>query len=153
MSPEGVVTAVGWGTTRVYAAVGDRVTDCVIMVVGGARMGTEADGYPRNQRGETYGGCMILEGEEQLSIYPDLLAACGRTPEGEEIIGYIRVFDELNGGPVQHPRDPGETIAYNAAMEELRREALEEGRDYLYALPLYAEDGETVIGCFPVGNV
>ena len=53
---------------------------------------------------------------------------------------------------MQHPRNPAEAIAYTAAMEELRREALEEGRDYLYALPLYDRDGVSVIGYFPVGN-
>ena len=37
-------------------------------------------------------------------------------------------------------------------MEELRREALDEGRDYLYSLPLYDKDGETVIGFIPVGR-
>ena len=114
-------------------------------------MATEEDGYPVNERGETYGP-ILVEDDCLTTICPDLEQAYGRTPEGEEILGYIRVFDEYNGGPLPHPRDPGEAIAYTAAMEELRLQALEEGRDYLYALPLYAEDGVTVIGCFPVGN-
>ena len=147
---DGLVTAVGWGTTRVYAAVGDRVTDCVVMVPGYARRGGEEDGYPVNERGETYGGIMDSNG---VTLCPDLEAAVGYTPEGEQIQGYVRQFDLNNGGPVQHPRNPAEAIAYTAAMEELRREALEEGRDYLYALPLYDRDGVTVIGFFPVGNV
>ena len=150
VSPEGLVSAVGWGTTRVYAAAGDRVTDCVIMVTGYARRGREEDGYPVNERGETYGGIKDLNG---VTLYPDLEAAAGFTPEGEEISGYVRTFDLENGGPVQHPRNPAEAIAYTAAMEELRREALEAGRDYLYSLPLYDRDGVTVIGFVPVGNV
>lgn len=150
VSPEGLVTAVGWGTTRVYAAAGDRVTDCVVMVPGYARRGGEEDGYPVNERGETYGGIKDLNG---VTLEPDLEAAVGFTPEGEEIDGYVRTFDLENGGPVQHPRNPEEALAYNAAMEELRREALEAGRDYLYSLPLYDRDGVTVIGFVPVGNV
>ena len=149
VSPDGLVTAVGWGTTRVYAAAGDRVTDCVVMVTGYARRGGEEDGYPVNERGETYGGIKDLNG---VTLEPDLEAAAGFTPEGEEIDGYVRTFDLYNGGPVQHPRNPAEALAYNAAMEELRREALDEGRDYLYSLPLYDKDGETVIGYFPVGR-
>lgn len=149
VNPEGLVAAVGWGTTRVYAAAGDRVTDCVVMVPGYARRGGEEDGYPVNERGETYGGIMDSNG---VTLCPDLEAAVGYTPEGEQIQGYVRQFDLNNGGPVQHPRNPAEAIAYTAAMEELRREALEEGRDYLYALPLYDRDGVTVIGYFPVGN-
>ena len=149
VNPEGLVAAVGWGTTRVYAAAGDRVTDCVVMVPGYARRGGEEDGYPVNERGETYGGIMDLNG---VTLEPDLEAAAGFTPEGEEIDGYVRTFDLYNGGPVQHPRNPEEALAYNAAMEELRWEALDEGRDYLYSLPLYDKDGETVIGYFPVGR-
>ena len=149
VSPEGLVTAVGWGTTRVYAAAGDRMTDCVVMVTGYARRGGEEDGYPVNERGETYGGIKDLNG---VTLEPDLEAAAGFTPEGEEIDGYVRTFDLYNGGPVQHPRSPAEALAYNAAMEELRWEALDEGRDYLYSLPLYDKDGETVIGYFPVGR-
>ena len=76
----------------------------------------------------------------------------GFTPEGEEISGYIRTFDEDNSGPV-HPRNREETVAYNAAMEELRQKALEEGRNYLYTIPLYAEDGVTVLGSFRIGYV
>ena len=150
VSPEGLVSAVGWGTTRVYAAAGDKVTDCVVMVPGYARRGREEDGYPVNERGETYGGIKDLNG---VTLEPDLEAAAGFTPEGEEISGYVRTFDLYNGGPVQHPRNPEEALAYNAAMEELRREALEAGRDYLYSLPLYDRDGVTVIGFVPVGNV
>ena len=150
VSPDGLVTAVGWGTTRVYAAAGDKVTDCVVMVTGYARRGLEEDGYPVNERGETYGGIKDLNG---VTLEPDLEAAAGFTPEGEEIDGYVRTFDLYNGGPVQHPRSPAEALAYNAAMEELRREALDQGRDYLYSLPLYDKDGVTVIGYFPVGNV
>ena len=150
VNQEGLVTAVGWGTTRVYAAAGDRMTDCVVMVTGYARRGGEEDGYPVNERGETYGGIKDLN---EVTLEPDLEAAAGFTPEGEEIDGYVRTFDLYNGGPVQHPRNPAEALAYNAAMEELRREALDEGRDYLYSLPLYDKDGKTVIGFFPVGNV
>jgi len=97
VSPEGLVTAVGWGTTRVYAAAGDRVTDCVVMVMGYARRGGEEDGYPVNERGETYGGIKDLNG---VTLEPDLEAAAGFTPEGEEIDGYVRTFDLYNGGPV-----------------------------------------------------
>ena len=153
VSPEGLVTAMAPGNAVILASAGDWEADCRVSVAGGeSRMATEEDGFPKNERGETYGPIWI--GDDRLTtICPDLVQTYGRTPEGEEILGYIRVFDEYNGGPVPHPRDPGEAIAYTAAMEELRREALEEGRDYLYALPLYDKDGVTVIGYFPVGNV
>ena len=152
VSPEGLVTAVAPGNAVILASAGDGETDCVVSVIGGDRMATEEDGYPVNERGETYGP-ILVEDDCLTTICPDLEQAYGRTPEGEEILGYIRVFDEYNGGPLPHPRNPAEAIAYTAAMEELRREALEEGRDYLYALPLYDRDGVTVIGFFPVGNV
>ena len=150
MDAEGTVTARGWGTARVYAAAGDRVADCVIMVPGNARRGREEDGYPVNGRGETYGGMMDADG---IALFPDLLLSLGFTPEGEEISGYIRVFDEQNSGPMAHPRSAEETQSWNAAMEALRREAEQEGRTYLYAIPLYGEDGVTVIGSCGIGNV
>ncbi|MBR5701538.1 MAG: Ig-like domain-containing protein, partial [Oscillospiraceae bacterium] len=152
VSPEGVITAVAPGNAVILASAGDGETDCAVSVIGGDRMATEEDGYPVNERGETYGPIRV-EDDCLTTICPDLEQACGRTPEGEEILGYIRVFDEYNGGPLPHPRDPGEAIAYTAVMDELRRQALDEGRDYLYSLPLYDKDGVTVIGFFPVGNV
>ena len=152
VSPEGVITAVAPGNAVILASAGDGETDCAVSVIGGDRMATEEDGYPVNERGETYGPIRV-EDDRLTTIYPDLEQAYGRTPEGEEISGYVRTFDLNNGGPLPHPRDPGEAIAYTAAMDELRRQALDEGRDYLYALPLYDKDGVTVIGYFPVGNV
>ena len=153
VSPEGLVTAVGPGNALIVASAGDSRTDCMISVPGGpARMAAEGDGFPKNERGETYGPIRIGD-DGLIEIYPDLVQTAGISPEGEQITGYVRQFDLDNGSPLGNPRNPGEAIAYNAAMEELRREALEEGRDYLYALPLYAEDGVTVIGYCPVGNV
>ena len=149
VSREGLVTALSWGSTRICASAGGSTAECVVMVPGGDRMAVETDGYPVNGRGETYGG---LQDRDGFTLLPDLQLAGGFTPEGEEISGYIRTFDEDNSGPV-HPRNREETVAYNAAMEELRQKALEEGRNYLYTIPLYAEDGVTVLGSFRIGYV
>ncbi len=109
VSPEGLVTAVAPGNAVILASAGDGETDCVVSVIGGDRMATEEDGYPVNERGETYGP-ILVEDDCLTTICPDLEQAYGRTPEGEEILGYIRVFDEYNGGPLPHTRNPAEAI-------------------------------------------
>jgi len=90
--------------------------------------------YPKNQKGETYGS--VLDAEA-LGGEPDLILAQGV----DGTIGYVLATD-LNDVP--HPKTPEEAVAYEKARME-RPNAVR-------PIPLYAADGETVIGVFHAGG-
>lgn len=82
-----------------------------------------------NEYGDTYGSEYFLN---QIDIQPDLVAAVG--DDGTE--GYVWA-EELNASPVSSPE---EAAAYMAAEHPDR------------AIPLYEEDGRTVIGTFTISG-
>ena len=82
-----------------------------------------------NQKGETLGSELFLA---EFGIIPDLIAAVGK--DGTE--GYVRAL-ELN---VPSASSPDEVTTYNASLSDQR------------TIPLYASDGETVLGDFLVQN-
>ena len=82
-----------------------------------------------NQKGETLGSELFLA---EFGIIPDLIAAVGK--DGTE--GYVRAL-ELN---VPSASSPDEVTTYNASLSVQR------------TIPLYASDGETVLGDFLVQN-
>ena len=90
-------------------------------------------GYPVNGRGETYGP----GGFEEWLGEPDLLTALGKNG----VIGYLRQSeaDEVSGGNVHSPE---EAIAWT---EYVRTRGPVE-------IPLYREDGETVVDWFVIGG-
>lgn len=82
----------------------------------------------RNQKGEIYGSELFLN---EIGVQPDLILAQGNN----NIIGYVRA-DELNDDGVYTPDD--------AAAYMMNRQPR--------FIPLYASDGETVIGTFVSGQ-
>lgn len=86
--------------------------------------------YPRNAAGQTFGS----GAQARTPAYaPDLILSLGARNER----GYVRRTD-LEG---EQPRTPAQAIA----LTERRR------REGPTNIPLYAEDGETVIGSFLLG--
>ena len=90
-------------------------------------------GYPVNDRGETYGPC----GFEEWLGYPDLGLALGKNG----VHGYIRYSEaaEVDGSNV---RTLEEALAWN---EYVRQRGPVE-------IPIYKEDGETIVDWFVIGN-
>ena len=84
---------------------------------------------PVNCNGETYGSEVFLN---QMGIEPDLIKALGENG----VIGYVKA-DDLDNSPVICPEDISE---YLSNLSEHR------------TIPLYAEDGITVIGSFVIDN-
>ncbi len=84
--------------------------------------------YPRNARGETFGSSLASATEE-----PDLILAYGVGGT----MGYVRAKD-LND--VLQPKTPEEAVAYMRAKESAPYSVRN--------IPLYAADGETIIGVF-----
>ena len=95
------------------------------------------NGYPVNEKGETYGPASYWIWDENV-IQPDLQLA-----EGENgVTGYIRLseIDELDGhNNVHMPED---------AVEYMKRRAGEGD----ITVNMYLQDGETVIGKFVIQN-
>lgn len=86
------------------------------------------DGYPRNDLGETYGSALLLAARRQgYGFTPVLIAAVGT----DGVHGYVREAD-LN--PYLDTRK--DAVEYMSKLEENR------------VIPLYKEDGKTVIGTF-----
>lgn len=78
------------------------------------------NGYPMNNKGETYGPYLGY-GEE-----PDLIAAYGISKNGEKITGYVKKDDE------NEPTTLEQALAYRPSS----------------SVNLYAQDGDTIIGTF-----
>ena len=102
-------------------------------------------GYPRpvfstNENGETYGTCSGLDPED----WPDLIAAVGING----VDGYIR--DSEAHPEEEQPKNPEEAVLYMKWLEEEMRNAKESGLEYLRIIPLYAEDGITIIDQFGI---
>lgn len=92
--------------------------------------------YPNNAKGETYGSSSEAQtaGEE-----PDLILAIGKTSSGEIVHGYVRK-SELNAATGATVKTPAEAAEYSRVAE--RRAAT--------TIPLFAENGSTVIGSFTI---
>lgn len=86
----------------------------------------EEEGYAVNENGMTYG--TMLQAEE-LGEEPDLILAVGEN----NVTGYLRTSDL-----VYTPTSPEDALRWNEETTEN------------YYIPLYADDGETIIGRFLV---
>ena len=121
-----------------------------------ARSLTLASPWPRNEAGETYG--YILEGAGGELVYPDLSSVHGTAillPDGSrdpDTVGYIRESEKDPHMGLRPPSSPEDALRYDEEVLALAREALAEGRDYVYAIPVYLEDGVTVIGKYGIGQ-
>ena len=90
--------------------------------------------YPLNENGQTY-GTMARVGPYN-PVGPDLVAALGI--DGTEGFVYQTDLDE------DKPNNPEEAIEYMKRLEEMRMS----GEKYVRIIPLYANNGETIIGEF-----
>lgn len=97
--------------------------------------------YPVNQNGETYGS-VETNVHPDLQDYPDLIAAIGE----DGVVGYVRKT-ELDG---EQPKNPEEASRYMERLDAAREAAKAAGQEYLRYIPVYEEDGVTVIGRFGV---
>jgi len=85
--------------------------------------------YPVNENGMSYGSGAAIDADDPG---PDLIAAHGTNGR----CGFVRASDRRQ----DLPRSPEEALAYMADVDP-------DGRD----IPLYAQDGVTVIGSFHIG--
>jgi len=99
------------------------------VVVGDCPRLATAPPYPVNENGMSYGSGAGIDGHDPG---PDLIAAIGTNGR----CGFVRASDRDQGPPA----DPEEALAYMADLDP-------DGRD----VPLYAQDGVTVIGSFHIG--
>lgn len=99
--------------------------------------------FPTNASGQTYGSGGFGANN------PDLILATGI----DGTTGYVLSSDLEGAGPLDRPNNPEEAMEYMRQLEELENEARARGVNYLYSIPLYASDGQTIIGQFGVGNV
>lgn len=83
----------------------------------------------RNKNGEIYGSEMLLE---QIGVKPDLIKAVGQ----DGTIGYVKAT-ELDNSSVNCPEA---ALVYVNNMPQQR------------VIPLYAEDGETILGEYVIDN-
>lgn len=119
------------------AVVGGFMVGGLISATAGERADIpEADGYNGddnfkvNESGQTYGSSLDASSAENE---PDLIIAYGLDPEGKMIMGYVSKID-LMGPPDLTPEEAGELQAQQGSGDR--------------QIPLYAEDGKTVIGMF-----
>jgi len=92
---------------------------------------SSAPKYQVNESGQTYGSNMEAE---SIETEPDLIYACGTNG----ISGYVKKSD-LNG---DMPKTPEE------AIEITRKNKSQNSRE----IPLYEEDGKTIIGSYKIGG-
>ena len=82
------------------------------------------EGYPKNEAGQTYGMGGVIYGD------PELLLAIGE----DDVQGYVKNTDLIGDLP------------------ESPEEALELNKIKSFRIPMYLQDGKTVIGEFVVGS-
>ncbi|MDR2569768.1 MAG: hypothetical protein LBD23_05665 [Oscillospiraceae bacterium] len=100
--------------------------------------------FPVNERGQTFGSGGFG------SDNPDLILATG----DDGTIGYVLRTDLFSYGPsLDEPQNPEEALIYMKQFEELVKEAQARGAAYVYYIPLYDSDGQTIIGKFGMGAV
>lgn len=85
----------------------------------------QTDGYPLNDYGESFGPDM----KDNISDEPDLIFALNEL--GQE--GYLKKSDFSNDGEI--------------TLEDARN-----SNPQTYSIPMYKDDGRTMIGWFTIGN-
>jgi hypothetical protein len=99
------------------------------VVVGDCAQAATAPPYPVNENGMSYGSGASIDADDPG---PDLIAAIGTNGR----CGFVRASDRDE----EPPADPEEALAQMADLDP-------DGRE----VPLYAQDGVTVIGRFHMG--
>jgi hypothetical protein len=106
-------------------------------------------GFFVNESGYTYGTIKPPMPGDDMSVSeentPDLIACVGI----DGTVGYCYKTD-LDG---EQPNNPEEAIEYMKRLEKRYEEMRRTGEVYVSIIPLYAEDGVTVIGEFGIGGL
>jgi hypothetical protein len=95
--------------------------------------------FPVNAQGMTYGSNAHAT---TVAQEPDLIAAVGKTPSGQLISGYVRKADD----------DLWSGIGLSGAAQIVAYQARVAQAGPVIHIPLYAQDGTTVIGQFSIDN-
>ena len=104
--------------------------------------------FPVNENGQTYGSMAGVGPHNPVA--PQLVAAIGTDGITE---GYVYAADlEGDSFGFGQPNNPDEAVLYMKRLEERHEEMARTGEKYLFTIPLYANDGVTVIGEFGVGG-
>jgi hypothetical protein len=100
----------------------------------------EKTDWPTNESGQTYGSSRLAR---SFSDRPDLIAAISQ--DGTH--GYVRrdELDKADGAPGIAFKSPEDGVAWR------NNRAAQIAAGQVIAVPLYAQDGKTVIGSFRVG--
>lgn len=115
--------ALGIGINTIFFTISDTTVDSSTNRINPIE---KKPNYPVNEQGQTYGNAPFPAGPANE---PDLILA-----EGEnEVVGFVKSSD-LNSGA----SSPTEAMDYQESMKSVGYKAL----------PLYKEDGKTVIGEF-----
>ena len=122
---------------------------CVVMlatavILTAASENSKSEEFPTNRKGQTYGSGLVENPND--SVLPDLIFASG--VDGTD--GYVLRTDLEGCGPLAKPNNPEEAMVYMDELDKLIKEAILRGDQYLYYIPLYASDGETIIGKFGI---
>lgn len=106
-------------------------------------------GFFVNENNQTYGTIRPPMTNDDMRVTeentPDLIACAGI----DGTVGYCYRTD-LDG---EQPNNPKEAIEYMKRLEERYEEMRRTGEKYVRIIPLYAEDGVTVIGEFGIGGL
>ncbi len=125
-----VGSALAWGARN-----SQQITGTPVLAVGSTTH------FPTNARGETYGSAAGLVPSNE----PQLISAVGTSPTGQQVQGYVSA-SALNAAEGGNATTPQQALAAEHAAASARPETI----------PLYAENGVTVIGSFtlspPQGN-
>jgi len=104
------------------------------------------NGFMVNENDQTYGTIKTPNTLADLIVStentPDLIACVGI----DGIQGYCYITD-LDG---EQPNNPEEALEYMNRLRERRQEMIKTGEQYVRIIPLYAEDGKTIIGEFGI---
>lgn len=121
-------TYYGRGQVRMYNGNGyNTYTTTQSPYVQGHSMQNLEDLYKVNENNEVYGSELILD---QFNIKPDLIEAMGNN----NVLGYVKAIDL----EIDIPDTLEEVIIYQNNLPDERK------------IPLYENDGETVIGTYTV---
>lgn len=112
--------------------------------------------WPTNENGETYG--YIIVDDKGIDHEPDLISVAGISiilPDGSrdpDTIGYVRREENDPYAGLEPPKDPEDAMRYNAQLQEMAEQAFAAGKEFVHTIPVYSNDGKTIIGDYGIGN-
>lgn len=142
----------GWAPALAFVAV---ALISVSLLSAGAFENNEI-AWPKNENGETYG--YIIVDDKGIDHEPDLISVAGISiilPDGSrdpDTIGYIRREEHDPYAGLEPPQNPEDAMRYNAQLLEMAEQAFAEGKEFVHTIPVYSNDGKTIIGDYGIGN-